>query len=129
MGRSLILDDRIARAICAFNCRHRTIAGLVSALVAPRWPIPIARQASLHTWSAYIAALEEQLINCPWIDLVEQLGQADVPIRLIKGSRDSIGDPGLLQELGARTGIDVTIVAGDHTLPAANPTLLVNSLG
>lgn len=129
MGRSLILDDRIARAICAFNCRHRTIAGLVSAVVAPRWPIPIARQASLHTWPAYIAALEEQIINCPWSDLVEQLAQANVPIRLIKGSRDSIGDPALLQELGARTGIDVTIVAGDHTLPAANPTLLVNSLG
>lgn len=128
MGRSLILDDRIARAICTFNCRHRTLAGLLSALAAPRWPIPIARQASLHTWPAYISAIEEQIINCPWGDLVATLVQQRVPIRLVRGDRDPIGEPDVLRTLGSLAAIDAALVDGDHTLPAARPTLLVDAL-
>ena len=128
MGKSLVLDDRLARTVCSFNCRHRTLAGLLSAAVAPRWPIPVARQASLHTWPAYIAALEDQIINCPWHDLLDTLTSEKVPVHLVKGDRDSIGDPDLLDALDTRTGVDVTIVAGDHTLPAAAPKLLVHAL-
>ena len=128
MGKSLVLDDRLARTVCSFNCRHRTLAGLLSAAAAPRWPIPVARQASLHTWPAYIAALEDQIINCPWHDLLDTLASEEVPVHLIKGDRDSIGDPELLDALGTRAGVDVTIVNGDHTLPAAAPSLLVGEL-
>lgn len=128
MGRSLILDDRVARAICTFNCRHRTLAGLLSALAAPRWPIPIARQASLHTWPAYISAIEEQIIDCPWGDLVDTLGQQRVSIHLVRGDRDSIGDPDVFRELAAVAGVDSTVVDGDHTLPSASPALLVAAL-
>ncbi len=128
MGRSLILDDRIARAVCAFNCRHRHLAGLLSALAAPRWPIPIARQASLHTWPAYISAIEDQIINCPWGDLVDTLVGQRVLLHLVKGDRDPIGDPDVLRELGSLAGVDLTIVAGDHTLPLSKPAMLVNAL-
>ena len=128
MGKSLVLDDRLARAVCSFNCRHRTLAGLLSAAAAPRWPIPVARQASLHTWPAYITALEDQIINCPWNELLDTLAEQEVPVRLIKGDRDTIGDPDLLNEIATRAGVDVSIVAGDHTLPAADPNLLVEEL-
>lgn len=128
MGKSLVLDDRFARAVCSFNCRHRTLAGLLSAAVAPRWPIAVARQASLHTWPAYIAALKDQIINCPWHDLLDTLAEQGVRVRLVKGDCDTIGDPDLLNALDTRTEVDVSIVAGDHTLPAADPSLLVDEL-
>jgi len=128
MGKSLILDDRIARAICSFNCRHRTTSGILSAAIAPRWPIPIARQASLHTWPAYLTALQEQVIDCPWNELTETLAIEKIPVRLIKGDRDTIGDPTYLDELGDRPGIIVDTAPGDHTLPTADPNLLVHAL-
>lgn len=128
MGKSLVLDDGLARAVCSFNCRHRSLAGLLSAAVTPRWPIAVARQASLHTWPAYIAALEEQIINCPWSELLATLAEQGVPVHLIKGDRDTIGDVELLDEIATWPGVDVSIVDGDHTLPAADPHLLANHL-
>ena len=66
MAASLVLDQKVARSICSLNCRHRTLAGVVAAAIAPRWPVPIARQASLHTWDAYITTLEDQVLAVPW---------------------------------------------------------------
>lgn len=128
MGRSLILDRRIAHAICSFNCRHRNLAGLLSAAIAPRWPIPIARQASLHTWPAYIDTLQEQIIDCPWPELLDRLAAAHTPVHLIRGDRDGIGDTGYIQGLATIPGVDVVTVPGDHTLPATQPRLLVDAL-
>lgn len=128
MGKSLVLDDRLARAVCSFNCRHRTLAGLLAAAFAPRWPIPVARQASLHTWPAYITALEDQIINCPWHQLLDKLAENLVPVRLIRGEDDTIGDRSCFLEAASRPGVDVIIVPGDHTLPTAEPNLLVDAL-
>lgn len=128
MGRALLLDHRAARAVCEFNCRHRALAGVISAAVAPRWPVPIARQASLHTWPAYIQALEEQIIACPWDELLGRLAPAAVDIRFVHGNRDSIGDTRFLEALAATHRTRLTFVDGDHTLPAANPGLLTELL-
>ena len=128
MGRSLVLDDRLARAVCAFNCRHRTLAGLLAAIGTPRWPIPVARQASLHTWPAYIDAVREQIVDFPWSDLVDAVADLGVPVRFVKGTTDSIGDDDFLGSLATRPGIDLLWVGGDHTLPAARPDLLVDAL-
>ncbi len=128
MSRALLVDDRAARAMCGFSCRHRTLSGMLSAAVAPRWPIPIARQASLHTWPAYIQALEEQIIDCPWDDLLGTVVQAGVDVRLVHGDRDSIGDISFLRGLAATHGFDLTFIHGDHTLPAADPGLLAELL-
>lgn len=128
MGRSIILDRRLAHALCAFNCRHRALAGLMSAAIAPRWPIPIARQASLHTWPAYIDTLQEQIIDCPWPQLLDQLATAGIPVQLIRGDQDGIGDTPYIRGLAARPGIHVTTLRGNHTLPAAQPRLLTDAL-
>ena len=122
------LDDRLARAVCAFNCRHRTLGGVLAAIGTPRWPIPVARQASLHTWPAYIDAVREQIIDCPWTDLVDAAADLGVPVRFVKGTVDSIGDDDFLGSLATRPGIDLLWVGGDHTLPAARPDLLVDAL-
>lgn len=124
MSRALLVDDRAARAMCEFSCQHRALAGMVSAAVAPRWPIPIARQASLHTWPAYIQALEEQIIDCPWDDLLMAVVDGGVEVRFVHGNRDSIGDISFLRSLAATHGFDLAFVDGDHTLPAADPDLL-----
>lgn len=128
MARSLILDERIARAICGLNCRHRTLGGLVSAAVAPRWPVPIARQASLHTWPAYIDALEEHVIGCPWRRLLSEVTGQDIRVDLVRGDRDGIGDSGHIERLANMPGVETRVVPGDHTLPAADPGLLADAL-
>ena len=124
MGRVLLVGHRAARAVCEFSCRHRALAGVISAAVAPRWPVPIARQASLHTWPAYIQALEEQIIYCPWDEILGPLAQAAVDIRFVNGNRDSIGDTRFLEALAATHRLRLTFADGDHTLPAANHDLL-----
>lgn len=130
MSRALLFDERIAQRICHFNCEHRIAAGYLSALAAPRWPVPIARQASLHTWPAYIQTLTDQIIHCPWNHLITDLDAAGLPVTFIRGDRDPIGDPDFVTTL-ADHHINVTarIVDGDHTLPSAHPTLLALALG
>lgn len=128
MGKSLVLDRRLARAVCSLNCRHRTLAGILAAAIAPRWPLPVARQASLHTWPAYIAALEDQIIDCPWRELMHALADANVPVLLIRGEDDTVGDCAAQQALAEEPGVVMMTVEGDHTLPASHPTLLVNAL-
>ncbi len=128
MGRALALDGRIAQAVCSFNCRHRAIAGLLSAAIAVSWPIPIARQASLHTWPAYRHAVEDLIIDCPWSELLRSLAEASVPVSLIRGADDPVGDPAAIRSLADRFGIETTVVEGDHSLPASHPTLLVDAL-
>ncbi len=129
MSRALLFDEAVARRICHFNCEHRTLASYLSAIAAPRWPIPIARQASLHTWPAYIQTLTDQIIECPWNQLIGDLGTAGTPVTLIRGSRDPIGDAEHIAALADNhANVTTRAVDGDHTLPAARPTLLSDEL-
>lgn len=128
MARSLLLDRKIAQAVCSFSCRHRTLSGVISAVVAPRWPIQIARQASLHTWPAYIGALEEQIIDCPWSELIDALATDDIGVHLIRGDGDGIGDADHIARIATSPGVEATTVPGDHTLPASDPQLLADLL-
>ncbi len=118
MGKSLVLDRRLARAVCSLNCRHRTLAGILAAAIAPRWPLPVARQASLHTWPAYLAALEDQIINCPWRELMHALADANVPVLLICGGDDTVGDCAAVHALADEPSVVTMTVEGDHSLPA-----------
>lgn len=128
--RALLLDTRAARALCSFNCRHRSISGWVSAITSPRWPVPIARQASLHTWAAYRQAMDQQILDVDWAELLSALAAHGLPVNLIWGDRDRVGDrsyvTGLVDDCPT---IEMTTVAGgDHTLPTAVPTLLPRHL-
>ena len=130
MSRAFLFDEQIAQRICHFNCEHRTLAGYLSAIAAPRWPIPIARQASLHTWSAYIQTLNDQILECSWDQLIGELDAAGIPVSFIRGDQDPIGDPDYIAALADNHAyLTARVVSGDHTLPAADPTLLVVALG
>jgi pimeloyl-ACP methyl ester carboxylesterase len=130
MARTLLVDERIAKHLCQYNCRHRWLSGWIAAAVAPRWPIPIARQASLHTWPAYRQTLEHQVLDVDWSDLLTLLGTQHAYITLAWGNRDAVGDPAytrsLIEDLGQ---INVEIIPdADHTAPVSQHQLLVNRL-
>ena len=127
MSRLLVLNGRIARFACGLSCRHRTVAGWIASVTAPRWPIPIARQASLHTWPAFHQAIEQQVLHDEWPALLERLDTAGVPVRLVWGDRDPVGDREYAMRLASSlTHVTVQIIEGaDHTLPTARPELVV----
>ena len=125
-----MVDERIARPLCWFNCRHRTLSGWVAAAVAPRWPIALARQASLHTWAAYRSTIRDQVVEVPWTDLLEQVDAARIEARLVWGQTDPVGDPAFAKAVTASMA-NVTVVeipGADHKMPAAAPQLIVELL-
>lgn len=130
LARAFRLDSRLAAGVCRFNCRHRWLAGWVAAALAPRWPVAISRQASLHTWPAYHQALEQQILHADWADMLGALDRAGVPVLLVWGDADPVGDPAYAADVAARLPlVEVEVVPGaDHTLPASHPALIPDRL-
>ncbi|HZJ27973.1 MAG TPA: alpha/beta hydrolase [Acidimicrobiia bacterium] len=130
MARALLLDERVAARACRWMCRHRRAGGWLAAAAAPRWPIPIARQASLHTWPAYQQTMQHQVLDVDWPTLLTTVGHHGVRVTLAWGRDDTIGDPSYAQGLVERLDtIDIEIITGaDHTAPTARPELLAARL-
>lgn len=126
MARALLHDEGLARKLCELSCAHRTLAGWAAAAIAPRWPVPIARQASLHTWEAYEQAIQQQVLHDDWLHLLQGLDRARLPVTLVWGENDPIGDADYAEQVTADLAhVEVVRIAGeDHTLPAARPDLL-----
>lgn len=129
MARAFALDKRLARRACALSCRHRALSGWLAALMAPRWPLTVARQASLHTWPAYRQTMEQQILDVNWEALLARLDQGGIPVLLIWGDHDTVGDREYAQGIArALANVEVRIVPGaDHTLPASHPGLIVEA--
>ena len=130
LARAFLLDERVAKRLCQFNCAHRTLSGLMAATTSPRWPVPVARQASLHTWSAYYQAVTDQVIEIDWEALLERLNDAGTRVSLVWGAEDPIGDVEYALELTAHfANLEIVRITGaDHALPSAQPDLLVRAL-
>lgn len=130
MARALLIDGRLAKGMCELNCAHRTLSGWIAASVAPRWPVPIARQASLHTWEAYVQAVHQQILHDDWPTLLRSLDEARIPVEMVWGDRDPIGDVGYAERLASEIPLLTVrrISDADHTLPAARPRLLPSLL-
>lgn len=131
MARAFLLDERVAVRACALSCHHRKASGWLAAVGAPRWPVPIARQASLHTWPAYHQAMESQILSVDWPRLLAAVDACGVPVTLAWGDRDRVGDPAYARDLASGLDhIDVEIIPGaDHTAPIARPHILGDRLG
>lgn len=127
MAKAFALDEDVARWVCTLSCRYRTVSGWIAAAAAPRWPVPIARRASQHTWLAYRQALVEQVLEPDWPTLVGDVDRAGVRLRLIWGDEDTVGDRAYARSIAAGLeNVSVDGVAGaDHTLPCARPELIV----
>jgi len=130
MARMFIVNERIARQICRINCNHRVLSGWAAAALAPKWPVPIARQASLHTWDSYRRAFTDHVLGTDWEGLLRELNDHEVKVLLIWGSEDPVGDPSYAERVTADLrNVSIEMLENaDHTLPASRPDLLADRL-
>jgi pimeloyl-ACP methyl ester carboxylesterase len=125
MARLIVLDTRWAEHACAISCRHRTAAGWLAAAIEPRLPIRLSRQVPLHTWPAYRDALNGLVVDADWRQLLTNLTRAGVPVRLVWGHRDHVGDVDWARNVAAGhadTSVELVDDA-DHLLPLTHPEL------
>lgn len=108
MARLVVLDTAWAERACAISCRHRQGVGVLTAAVEPDLPVAVARAVTRHTWPAYRDAMRHLVLEPAWEQLLADLGQRGVSIRLVWGSEDPVGDPGLGRaygDVGQHTGL------------------------
>ncbi|MEL7157237.1 MAG: alpha/beta fold hydrolase [Actinomycetota bacterium] len=130
LARLFATDTPLARRLCAWSCRHRQLAGWITALTTPALPSPIARSSPLHTWPAYRAAIDELVLATRWESLIHQLAEQGIGIRLVWGARDTIGDQALGRSLAAAHPlVEVETIAGaGHHLPLTHPGICIAQL-
>jgi pimeloyl-ACP methyl ester carboxylesterase len=109
MAQMFLLDTDWAHRLCRFSCSNRRASGAVMAALSPRLPIPLARQASLHTWEAYRQSIINLVIDADWPALLS----VDAPVTLVRGECDRIGDIGAIVDLATDAQI-ANVARADH---------------
>lgn len=110
MARLFLMDTAWAERACRLSCRNRTLSGWAMALMAPRWPIEISRNASQHTWAAYHDSLAALVLEFDWSTAFP----ARTPVTLIRGADDPIGDAAAIARLTADDTLIEVPGAGHH---------------
>ncbi len=120
---AMALDTPLSRATCAWMCRHRTTAGWVAAGIKPHLPVAVARRAVLHTWPAYLASMEDVVLDSDWSAALATLAADRIPVIFATGDRDPVPVEGRTAQLAARypTVRSVSHTTADHDLPLAEP--------
>lgn len=129
LAKLFALDTPMAARVCAMSCRHRTVAGLLSAIAEPRLPVAIARQASLHTWPAYRDTIRHLVIEVDWDELVSTCAHLGVGVRFVWGERDPVGDRAYAERLASGRAVHIEVLDhGDHRLPLTDPVTCISHL-
>lgn len=130
MARLLVLDSRAAELVCQVSCRHRRGFGRLAMLLEPSLPGELARSVSLHTWPAYRDALHHFVIDIDWAGALNDLDRSTIPMHLIWGTRDPVGDTDVARRLTATSAhVNVAMVAdADHYLPMSHPDTCLRHL-
>lgn len=125
MTRLFVLDTRWAERACALSCRHRSAAGWITAVVQPAVPVPIARAVSLHTWPAYRDAMQQLVVEADWQQLLGDVAELGIQVRLTYGSHDRVGDHSHAAAMSrTASGDAVTLIPGaDHHVPMSHPDI------
>lgn len=123
MTRLFLLDTEWAHRICRWSCANRPLAGWVAAALAPRFPVPISRRSVLHTWPAYVGSLRSLVLDADW----DELFATEVPVVVVRGADDEIGDLGELTRVARRADVHHVIDA-DHHVALTHPHLLFDLL-
>lgn len=115
---ALMSKGPIAEATCAWMCTHREASALLSTLINPELPTPVARAAVQHTWPAYIGSFTNLVTDNGWMLALEILAAREVPVALVDGASDPVPVSGLALQLAQRYGSVRAIThAGAHHLP------------
>lgn len=125
MAQLFALDSHSAERACAISCRHRAAVGWFTVALEPTLPVPIARAAPLHTWPAYRDAMCHLVIDADWQGDLARMDELGIPVELVWGERDRVGDRGHAEALAARAQhTTVTLIPGeDHHLPITRPEI------
>lgn len=120
---TMALDTAVARATCAWMCRHRTTAGWLAAGLKPHLPVPVARRGALHTWPAYLASMEQVVLHSEWPTAMATLVAAGIPVHFAAGDRDPVPVQGRTAQLARQYPMvrSVSHPTADHDLPLAEP--------
>lgn len=124
MGRLFALDTKWAERACRINCINRDVSGRLIALMAPRWPTEISRQASRHTWEAYRQSLRSLVLEFDWSRVLPASG----PVTIFRGAGDPIGDRTYAKKIAGSAKI-VDVPGADHHIALEYPELLIDALG
>jgi len=130
LERLFVLDTPLSRAVCAWSCEHRELAGWLASATNPEMPVPLARQSSLHTWQAYRGALEDVILAPDWQAALTALAAQKVPVVLGRGADDPVADPGVMTTLARRySNVELlTHPSAGHELPLSDPWWCVRQL-
>jgi pimeloyl-ACP methyl ester carboxylesterase len=127
MARILALDTTAARALCAWVCEHRDLAGRFSVLVRPDLPPAIARDGVQHTWASYSETLERVILAADSGGVMDAVG---VPVRFVLGEDDPVPDRALLERL-ARDNPHASLAVwpdSDHDLLLTSPDRVLGEI-
>ncbi len=126
MGRMEALlagDGMPSRLLCAWMCRHRTLASWIAVAYRPDLPVPLARSGVRHTWATYSGSMDGLIRHDSWREALDRLARACIPVHLAAGVRDPVPVAGRAEEL-ARSHPHITVAVhpyADHGLPMTDP--------
>ncbi len=126
----LLATGDLAQRVCGWMCDHRQLAGATWPLLAPHWPVPVARDGVLHTWTSYRGSLQSLILDSGYHDALAVLDDRGVPLLLLNGTADGVPVSGRAAELAARsTNIRFATVDGaTHSLPLSHPSACVTAI-
>jgi len=120
---SLMSKGPVAEAVCAWMCAHREAGAVLSTLINPKLPTPVARATIRHTWPGYIGSFTNIVRGHGWEEAIDTLADRGVPIDLIDGASDAVPVPGRARELDvAHPNVRARTRPGAHRLPLTDPT-------
>lgn len=105
--------------LCAWVCRHRTLAGWAAVALRPDLPVAVARSGVKHTWDSYRGALVGLLRAPDWEPALDRLAAAGLPVVLVEGGADPVPVPGRAAALAGTAASVRHLVLKDatHLLP------------
>ncbi len=90
LERFYALETPLAERTCALMCEYRVLAQWVAVAVSPEWPVRLARQGVLHTWTSYLGGMNGVIQRAGWLQALEALEAAQVPVVLADGAHDAV---------------------------------------
>lgn len=131
LERVFALEGQASARACALMCHHRWLAQWLTVALEPRWPIAVARRGVLHTWPAYLGAMNGVIRAPMYLAALARLEERGIRVTLVEGSEDPVPVPGRAAALGsAYANVEVLVRDGaGHDLPIEDSAWAAALLG